>query len=75
MHVRAAVKAWRLLQRADLVLYDRLVSRDVLDVVHPAARLLYVGKAANYHSRTQVLDEQRHSRNLQQDPGAAWLLL
>lgn len=47
------VKALRLLQRADLILYDRLVSTDILDMTHPAARLLYVGKTAGYHSRTQ----------------------
>lgn len=35
-------------------LYDRLVSNDVLDLVGPDARLLYVGKTAGYHSRTQV---------------------
>ncbi|KAF2319392.1 hypothetical protein GH714_015468 [Hevea brasiliensis] len=30
-----------------------LVSNDVLDLVGPDARLLYVGKTAGYHSRTQ----------------------
>ena len=48
------MKALKLLQRADLVLYDRLVSTDILDLIHPSARLLYVGKTAGYHSRTQV---------------------
>lgn len=48
------VKAVRAIERADLVLYDRLVSNAVLDLVGPAARLLYVGKTAGYHSRTQV---------------------
>ncbi|XP_039115532.1 siroheme synthase [Dioscorea cayenensis subsp. rotundata] len=47
------VKAVRAIERADLVLYDRLVSNAVLDLVGPAARLLYVGKTAGYHSRTQ----------------------
>lgn len=48
------VKAMRVIQNADLLLYDRLVSNDVLDLVGPNARLLYVGKTAGYHSRTQV---------------------
>lgn len=48
------VKAMRVIQKADLLLYDRLVSNDVLDLVGPNARLLYVGKTAGYHSRTQV---------------------
>ncbi|MCO5583416.1 hypothetical protein L7F22_037327 [Adiantum nelumboides] len=47
------VKALKLMQTADLVLYDRLVSTDILDLVHTGARLLYVGKTAGYHSRTQ----------------------
>ncbi|PHU30136.1 Siroheme synthase [Capsicum chinense] len=47
------VKALRVIQNADLLLYDRLVSNEVLDLVGPHARLLYVGKTAGYHSRTQ----------------------
>eukprot|EP00250_Pteridium_aquilinum_P021548 c25162_g1_i1 orf=368-1528(+) len=47
------VKALKLMQTADLVLYDRLVSTEILDLVHAGARLLYVGKTAGYHSRTQ----------------------
>lgn len=47
------LKAVRAIQNADLVLYDRLVSNDVLDLVGKEARLLYVGKTAGYHSRTQ----------------------
>lgn len=48
------LKAVRVIKEADLLLYDRLVSHDVLDLVGPDARLLYVGKTAGYHSRTQV---------------------
>ncbi|XP_062174830.1 S-adenosyl-L-methionine-dependent uroporphyrinogen III methyltransferase, chloroplastic-like [Alnus glutinosa] len=47
------LKAVRVIQSADLLLYDRLVSNDVLDLVGPDGRLLYVGKTAGYHSRTQ----------------------
>ncbi|KAL5219704.1 hypothetical protein ABZP36_024417 [Zizania latifolia] len=47
------LKAVRAIEAADLVLYDRLVSNDVLDLVGESARLLYVGKTAGYHSRTQ----------------------
>ncbi|KAL5077980.1 hypothetical protein RYX36_016964 [Vicia faba] len=47
------VKAVRVIKSADLLLYDRLVSNDVLDLVGPNAKLLYVGKTAGYHSRTQ----------------------
>lgn len=48
------LKAVRVMESADLLLYDRLVSNDVLDLVGPDAKLLYVGKTAGYHSRTQV---------------------
>ena len=48
------LKAMRVIQKADLLLYDRLVSNDVLDLVSQNTRLLYVGKTAGYHSRTQV---------------------
>ena len=47
------LKALRLMQTADVVLYDRLVSPDILRMVHPAARMVYVGKAAGQHTRTQ----------------------
>ncbi|XP_031102582.1 uncharacterized protein LOC116006373 [Ipomoea triloba] len=47
------LKALKVIQNADLLLYDRLVSNDVLSLVGPDARLLYVGKTAGYHSRTQ----------------------
>lgn len=48
------LKALRVIESADLLLYDRLVSNDVLNLVRADARLLYVGKTAGYHSRTQV---------------------
>lgn len=47
------LKAVRVMKGADLLLYDRLVSNDVLDLVGPQAKLLYVGKTTGYHSRTQ----------------------
>jgi siroheme synthase len=62
--------ALRLLQTADVVLYDRLVSPEVLgalrqpvrlaggsrgaaELCSPSATLVYVGKAAGYHTRSQ----------------------
>lgn len=47
------VKAVKAIKKADLVLYDRLVSNEVMGLVGDDARLLYVGKTAGYHSRTQ----------------------
>lgn len=38
------VKALRILERADVVLYDRLISAEVLGCIHPSAVLIDVGK-------------------------------
>ena len=46
--------AARLMATADVVLYDRLVSPDILALVNPAARMVYVGKAAGLHTRPQA---------------------
>jgi uroporphyrin-III C-methyltransferase/precorrin-2 dehydrogenase/sirohydrochlorin ferrochelatase len=42
-------KALRLMQQADVVLYDRLVSAEVLDMVRRDAELIYVGKQPTNH--------------------------
>ena len=42
-------KALRLMQRADVVIYDRLVSPEVLSLVRRDALKFYVGKEANHH--------------------------
>jgi uroporphyrin-III C-methyltransferase len=47
------LKAHRLLTTADAVIYDRLISQDVLDLMPAGAIRLYVGKAANEHSTDQ----------------------
>ena len=47
-------KALRLLQKADIVLYDRLVSQAVLDLVRKEAELIYVGKARADHTLPQT---------------------
>jgi uroporphyrin-III C-methyltransferase len=47
------VKALRTLALADVVLYDALVSRDVLALVSPAARLVDVGKRCGEKHITQ----------------------
>ena len=46
-------KALRLLQRADVVLYDRLVSQEILDLARRDAQRLYVGKARDQHAVAQ----------------------
>ena len=46
-------KALRLMQQADIVLYDRLVSKEVLALCRRDADYLYVGKVRNNHSCKQ----------------------
>ena len=46
-------KALRLMQRADVVLYDRLVSQGILDLVRRDAKKIYVGKRRSDHSVKQ----------------------
>lgn len=42
-------KALRLMQQADVVLYDRLVSPQILDLVRREAEQIYVGKKRDFH--------------------------
>ena len=46
-------KALRLMQQADVVLYDRLVSEEVLQLVRRESELIAVGKGRNVYSITQ----------------------
>ncbi|MEM0952581.1 MAG: siroheme synthase CysG [Pseudomonadota bacterium] len=46
-------KAERLLQRADVVLYDRLVAPEIVDMARRDAERIYVGKRRSDHAVTQ----------------------
>lgn len=47
------VRAWRLLGRADVVLFDSLVDPRVVALARPGARLIDVGKRCGRHSMAQ----------------------
>lgn len=47
------VKALRVLKQADTVVYDRLVSPEILALARPGADLMDVGKAPNFHPMPQ----------------------
>ncbi len=46
-------RALRLMQQADVVLYDRLVTPEILDLVRREADRIYVGKKRAYHTLRQ----------------------
>lgn len=48
------VRGLRLLQRADVVLYDRLIAPELLEETRPDAERIYVGKQPHYHVATQA---------------------
>lgn len=47
------VKALNALKAADVVVYDRLVSDQILDMIEPGAARIFVGKAASNHHLPQ----------------------
>lgn len=47
------VKAQRLIMTADIVVYDRLVSTEILDLIPGSVSRVYVGKATNRHTLSQ----------------------
>lgn len=47
------VKAARLISNADAVVYDKLVSQEILDMIPKFAKSIYVGKAHGYHQMPQ----------------------
>lgn len=47
------VKALRLIQQADVVIHDRLVSQPIMDLIPATTRRIYVGKARSDHAVPQ----------------------
>ena len=47
------LRAYRLIQAAEVVLYDNLVSGAVMDLLPASAERVYVGKQSNHHSLPQ----------------------
>lgn len=56
------MKGYRVIQQAEVVVYDRLVSEQILALADESAELIYVGKKLDYHCVPQ--------RSNQSDSGA-----
>ncbi|GIP18505.1 uroporphyrin-III C-methyltransferase [Paenibacillus montaniterrae] len=48
------VKAVRFIEAADVIMYDRLVSKEILQYAKAEAELIYCGKAPGQHAMTQA---------------------
>jgi len=48
------VKAMRAIEAADVIMYDRLVNKEVLQYAKPDVKLVYCGKAPGKHAMTQT---------------------
>ena len=53
------LKAARLIKEASVILYDRLVSQEIMAMANPDAQLVYVGKARSDHAVPQDQINQR----------------
>ncbi len=53
------LKAYKLLQNAEVVLYDSLISDDILQMIGVKAELIHVGKRANCHIASQSQINQK----------------
>jgi uroporphyrin-III C-methyltransferase len=64
------VRGLRLLQCADVVIYDRLIAQELLDEVRPDAQLIYVGKGPGCHIASQeeinrlLVEHVRHGKQV-----------
>lgn len=47
------IKALKILKEADLVIYDRLVGKEILQMIPSKTEKIYVGKASGKHHKTQ----------------------
>ncbi|KXO11860.1 Uroporphyrinogen-III methyltransferase [Marinobacter excellens LAMA 842] len=53
------LKAWRLIQSADVILYDRLVSPEILSLIPDNVEVVHVGKQRSNHTLPQDQINQR----------------
>ena len=47
------VKAYRLIQQGDVIVYDRLVGKPILELASPQCEMIYAGKRKHLHAMSQ----------------------
>jgi uroporphyrin-III C-methyltransferase/precorrin-2 dehydrogenase/sirohydrochlorin ferrochelatase len=47
------IKAYKIIKKVDVVLYDHLISEEILAEVPKSTKKIYVGKQKDFHSKTQ----------------------
>ena len=47
------IKALKVIQKADIIIYDKLINKDILNLNKNSAKLIYVGKSKANHSYPQ----------------------
>jgi uroporphyrin-III C-methyltransferase/precorrin-2 dehydrogenase/sirohydrochlorin ferrochelatase len=47
------LKAYKIIKSADVVLYDHLISKEIMDIVPSSTECVYVGKQKGFHSKSQ----------------------
>ena len=65
------LRAVRLLQQADVIVYDHLVSSAVLDFVTPSAERIYAGKRRNEHTCLLYTSPSPRDRTRSRMPSSA----
>jgi len=47
------VKAYKIIQSVDIVLYDHLISKEIMDIIPHTTQKVFVGKQKGFHSKPQ----------------------
>jgi uroporphyrin-III C-methyltransferase/precorrin-2 dehydrogenase/sirohydrochlorin ferrochelatase len=47
------IKAYKIIKSVDVVLYDHLISQEIMDEVPKSTKKIYVGKQKDFHSKSQ----------------------
>lgn len=47
------IKAHKTIQNVDVILYDHLISKEILKLIPPKTKTIYVGKKKGFHSKSQ----------------------